>query len=148
MTAEPPCCDVQPTHFNHPGKRGLRFRLHLVPPIYRPDPCHSQCCRILLICDSKNYLLSFVLLSNWPLTLDYVTVKCGHPIGQGMLCFKMAPKVHFSLEGAATLRTGEWFESRVFPAVGDEVRRLAEGLATLLALVGLFTCIGWQTGMG
>ena len=56
-----------------------------------------------------------------------------------MLCLKMAPEVNFSLEGPTAPRTAEGFKSRVFAAVGDEVRALAEGFPAVTALVRFFT---------
>ena len=60
---------------------------------------------------------------------------------QGMLGLKMAAEVDLALEGAAAGGAGERFEAGVLAAVGDEVGALAEGLATLLALVGF---LSWQ----
>lgn len=51
----------------------------------------------------------------------------------------MPSQVHFSLEGSSADVTGKRLESRVFPAMGDQVGGLAEGLAAHFALVGFFT---------
>lgn len=56
-----------------------------------------------------------------------------------MLRFSVPAQVHFPLEGPAADFTGEWLEACVLAAVGDQVRRLAECLATHLALVRFFT---------
>ena len=58
-----------------------------------------------------------------------------------MLGLHVPAEVHLPLEGPATPEAGEGFESRVFPAVGDQVRRLAEGLGAVAALVGL---LAWR----
>lgn len=57
-----------------------------------------------------------------------------------VLALVVPAQIHFALEALGANVTTERFEARVFPAVGDEVGALAEGLAAHLALVGLFTC--------
>lgn len=57
-----------------------------------------------------------------------------------MLRLLVSPQVHFSLETFPAEVTAERFESRVFPAVCDEIGALTEGLPAHLALVRLLTC--------
>lgn len=59
---------------------------------------------------------------------------------ESVLRLLVSPQVNFSLETLATQVTAERLESRVFPAVRDEVGALAEGLPAHLALVRLLTC--------
>ena len=54
-----------------------------------------------------------------------------------VLCFQMAPHVDLPLERPATPGTAEGFEARVFPAVSDQVRALAEGFAAVTAFIRL-----------
>lgn len=56
-----------------------------------------------------------------------------------MLALVVPAQIHFTLEALGTNVASEWFEARVFPAVGDQVGALAERFAAHLALVGLFT---------
>ena len=57
-----------------------------------------------------------------------------------MLALVVPPQVHLALETLGADLTAKRFESRVLPAVCDEVGTLTEGFATNLALVGLFAC--------
>lgn len=57
-----------------------------------------------------------------------------------MLRLLVSPQIHFPLEAFSAEITAEWFESRVFPAVCDQVGALTEGLPTHLALVWFFSC--------
>ena len=57
-----------------------------------------------------------------------------------MLGVHVSSEVHFPLERFATRRATEWFEPGVFPAVGDEVGRLAEGFATMSTFVRFLSC--------
>lgn len=56
-----------------------------------------------------------------------------------MLRLLVPPEVHLSLEALPAQVAAERLEARVFPAVGDQVGALAEGLSTHLALVRLLT---------
>ena len=58
---------------------------------------------------------------------------------QTVLALLVATEVHLALEALAADLTAKRLEACVFPAVGDEVGALAEGLATNLALMGLLT---------
>ena len=48
-----------------------------------------------------------------------------------MLCLDVTSQVNLALEGTAAMGAGVGFEPGVFAAVGDEVRRLAEGFPAL-----------------
>ena len=56
-----------------------------------------------------------------------------------MLRVSMPPKIDLPLESLFTNPAGEGFVAAVFPHVGDEVRGLAESLATNHALVRFLT---------
>ena len=56
-----------------------------------------------------------------------------------MLGVDVTPKVDSALERRAARVTRERLESPVLPAVSDQVRRLAKGLATLSTNVRLLT---------
>ena len=56
-----------------------------------------------------------------------------------MLRLVMPAQVDLPLEAAAARLAGKGFESRVFPAVGDEVWWLAESFSTVATFVWLFT---------
>lgn len=51
----------------------------------------------------------------------------------------MSSKVNFSLECSTAEITGEGFEACVLSGMGDQVRRLTEGLAANGAFVGFLT---------
>ena len=53
----------------------------------------------------------------------------------------MASKVNFAVECSIANAAREWFEARMFAAVGDEIRRLAERLAALQALMAFLSCV-------
>lgn len=59
-----------------------------------------------------------------------------------MLRLLVSPQVHFPLEAFPAQVAAEGFESRVFPAVRDEVGALTEGLPAHLTLVRLLACSG------
>lgn len=56
-----------------------------------------------------------------------------------MLALMVSAEVHLALEALDTDLTAEGLEACVFTTVCDEVRALAERLATHLAFVGLLT---------
>lgn len=58
-----------------------------------------------------------------------------------VLTFTMSPQINFALESSTAVIAGERFVARVLPGVSDQVRGLAESLATHCALVRLLTCI-------
>lgn len=58
-----------------------------------------------------------------------------------MLALMVSAEVHLALEALGTDLTAEGLEACVFTTVCDEVRALAERLATHLAFVGLLTCV-------
>ena len=53
----------------------------------------------------------------------------------------MTSEINFAIECSIANAARERFETRMFPTVGDEVRRLTEGLAALQALMRLLTCV-------
>lgn len=63
-----------------------------------------------------------------------------HPSLETVLGLSVPPQIHLALEALGTQLTAEGLEAGVLAAVGDEVRALAEGFATYLALVGLLPC--------
>lgn len=60
---------------------------------------------------------------------------------ESMLRLLVPPQVHFPLETLPAQVAAERFESRVFPAVRDQVGALTEGLPTHLTFVRLLTCV-------
>lgn len=56
-----------------------------------------------------------------------------------MLCLLVSPQVDLALEAFPAHVAAEGLEAGVLATMGDEVGALAEGLATHLAFVGLFT---------
>jgi len=56
-----------------------------------------------------------------------------------VLRLHVTPHVHLALERSTARVARERFEAGVFAAMRDEVRGLAEGLATVAALVRLLT---------
>lgn len=50
-------------------------------------------------------------------------------------------KINFTVERSIANTAREWFETRMFATVCDEIRRLAERLAALQALVGFLACV-------
>ena len=59
-----------------------------------------------------------------------------------MLALAVATQVHLTLEGLLAQPAREWLVASVLPHMGDEVRRLREGLAADGTLVRLLTCGG------
>lgn len=57
-----------------------------------------------------------------------------------MLAFNVSSHVHLSLECPRTHLAGEGFEAGVFATVCDQIGRLAEGFATVVADVWFFSC--------
>lgn len=50
-------------------------------------------------------------------------------------------EINFTVERSIANAAREWFEARMFPAVGDEIRRLAERLTALQTFMGLLACV-------
>ena len=58
---------------------------------------------------------------------------------ESVLCFFVSSQVYFPLESFSTEITAEWFEPRVFSAVGYEIGALTECLPTHLTFMRLLT---------
>lgn len=58
-----------------------------------------------------------------------------------MLRLLVPAKVHFPLKSSSAYFAGEWLETRVLPAMSDQVGGLAEGFSAHRTLVGLLTCM-------
>ena len=79
---------------------------------------------------SQNQIRSSPYPSHHPLFLTFPVLH------QDTVSYRMSSQIDLSVEGSPADGTDERFVSRVFSAVGDEIGRLAESLATLGALVG------------
>ena len=53
----------------------------------------------------------------------------------------MTSEINFAVECSIANAAREWFETRMFTTVCDEIRRLTERLAALQALVRLLACV-------
>lgn len=65
-----------------------------------------------------------------------------------MLRLPVPPEVHLPLEALPTQVTAKGLETRMLPAVSDEVGALTECFTTHLAFVGLLTCKDGRTRAG
>lgn len=104
--------------------------------------CHSS--KQSLHCISVSGSLSYRLINSSLVFVNVVPFKSffwgGGSSLEPMLRLLVPSQVHLPLEALATEVASEWFESRVLPAVRDEIWTLAECLPTHLAFMRLFTC--------